>query len=245
MDGWINEYSGLTALAVLVVGVISAFTMRIFALKALLHLDATDNGATSANTLRFSVGFLFWILIALAVASSLFVLNSHQMTTTIEDVSTFIGNLISAAVIIALGQLLGMASRIVINRFDLASSTRGLIGPTLHWGALVIAIVMALEQLQVDTTLMTQLLVAVVTVASAAIALAFALGAKDHIANLTATSELNKLHIGDRIRISAFEGEVVSIQSTSVEIATAEGVISIPGSLFVKEPLHRLTGLSS
>ena len=245
MNSWITEYSEIVALVALVAGVLLAILLRRYAMNAFLRLDVVDSRAASGNTLKYSVGFLFWILLALAVVGSLYILNSHQLSTTIDDFSAFIGNLIIAAVIMAGGQLLGMTSRIVISRLDLATTTREMIGPTLHWGAIVIAGVMALEQLQVNTTLVTQLLVAVVTVAAAAIALAFALGARDHVANLTASTELNKLHIGDRIKIGAFEGEVTDIHATSVEISTSEGHISIPGVLFVKEPLHRLPGQSS
>ncbi len=71
--------------------------------------------------------------------------------------------------------------------------------------------------------------------------LAFALGARQHVANLLARRELSRLAVADRIRVDGIEGEIVDIHATGVDISTEDGVVSIPAARFADTNVLKLT----
>ena len=113
--------------------------------------------------------------------------------------------------------------------------------PRLVYSAiLVVAIVMGLQQLQVDISFITRLLLIGFAVTSSGLMLAFALGARQHVANLLARRELARLAINDRVRVDGIEGEIVDIHATGVDIATAEGVARVPAARFADSAFIKL-----
>ena len=70
--------------------------------------------------------------------------------------------------------------------------------------------------------------------------LAFALGATRHVANLLAHRELSRISVGERIRVDELEGTVVEIHSTAVDIATKDGIATIPAARFAETSVLRL-----
>ena len=51
-----------------------------------------------------------------------------------------------------------------------------------------------------------------------------------HVANLLARRELSRLAIGERIRVDGVEGDIVDIYNTGLDIATEDGITSIPAA---------------
>jgi len=76
----------------------------------------------------------------------------------------------------------------------------------------------------------TQLALIVLAALLGALSLAFALGARQHVANLMAQSELSRYATGDRLRIDGDEGIIVEIYRTGLTLTTDEGIVSIPAS---------------
>ena len=71
--------------------------------------------------------------------------------------------------------------------------------------------------------------------------LAFALGARRHVANLLAHRELARINVGERIRIDDVEGVVVEIHDTAVDVTTKHGVATVPAARFAESTVLRLS----
>ncbi|NNF16405.1 MAG: mechanosensitive ion channel, partial [Gammaproteobacteria bacterium] len=104
-----------------------------------------------------------------------------------------------------------------------------------------VAIVMALQHVGIDITFVTRLLLILVAVVGGGLMLAFAIGARCHVANLLAHRELSRIAVGEYIRIDEVQGKVVEIHNTAVDIATAEGIATIPAARFAEVNVLRLS----
>lgn len=142
----------------------------------------------------------------------------------------FVPQLLVGFTIVVAGHIVGLLmSHVVANLSDEITATS--LGPRLVYGAIVVvAVVMGLQHIDVNISFVTQLMLIVVAIAGGGLMLAFALGARQHVANLLASRELSRLAVGDRIRVDGIEGEVVDIHATGLDIATEDGVVSVPGA---------------
>ena len=237
----------LAALATLVAGVIIA---RFASMGVGVMLEAMDRRAARLTTtddalippalIRLSKVFIFWLVIAGAVLLALPVLGIGGLPEFLNSALEFMPKLFVAFSIIVAGHLLGLLSRHLVSGLDdhwTVDST----GPRLlHIAILAVAIVMGLQHVNVDISFITRLILILVATSSAGLMLAFSLGARQHVANLLARRELARLAVGDRIRIDDVEGNVVEVYSTGVDIATDEGIASVPAARFAERGLIRL-----
>jgi len=176
---------------------------------------------------------------ALAVSVSLQVLGIGGISALIVLVIAFIPQLLVSFVIVVAGHLTGLIARNLVARFVDGITPESLV-PRLAYGAiLAVAIVMALQHLNVNISFITQLFLILVTIIGGGLMLAFALGARQYVANLLARRDAERFAIGQRIRIDGLEGDVVDIHATAVDIATDEGIASIPASRFAESVVIR------
>lgn len=237
-----------SAILVLVVGVVAARLASGAVGYGLGELDSrmarittSDTSALSPRLIALSRTFVFWLVIILAVALALRLLGAGGDSVSLNNIIIdFVPRVLVAFVIVVAGHLLGLlASNLLANlNSDMSAES---IGPQMLHGVIVaVAVVMGLQHLGVDITFITNLLLIIVAISGGGLMLAFALGARRHVANLLARRELNRLTIGEHIRVDDIEGQVVEIYNTSVDVATKEGLASIPAARFAETSVTRL-----
>ena len=96
-----------------------------------------------------------------------------------------------------------------------------------------------LQHMGLDVSFIAELLILVVGVCLAGLSLAFALGARQYVANLVAGSAVARFAPGDHIVIDGTEGTILEIHRTGADLATAEGVVTVPASMFAELPVLR------
>lgn len=209
--------------------------------RRMARLTTTESSAFSPRMIALSRAFVFWLVLILAVMLAVRRLDGGGASLGLNDNAiAFIPNALIAFAIVVAGHLLGLlASNLLIKlNEDLPAES---FGPRLLHGAIVVvAIVMGLKHIGVDITFVTRLLLILVAVVGGGLMLAFALGAKRHVANLLAHREVGRLAIGQRIRVDGVEGSIVEIHSTGVDVATKEGIASIPAARFAELCVLRL-----
>ncbi|MGB5163652.1 MAG: mechanosensitive ion channel domain-containing protein [Woeseiaceae bacterium] len=238
----------LAAIAVLVIGLIAA---RLLSLAVGYALSALDRRiarmTTSASSLltprliKLSRAIVFWIVLIMAVAMSLRILGASGTADGLNSaLSSYVPDALIVFSIVAVGHLLGvLCSHLVAElREDLTPESPG---PRLVYGAVLgVSVVMALQHIGMNLTFLTRILLIAVAVGGGGLMLAFALGASRHVANLLAHREVGRLAVGERIRIDDLEGIVVEVHSTAVDIATKDGIASIPASRFAEVSVLRI-----
>ena len=229
----------LIAIAILIVGVILARIASIAAGALLGFLDrraarlaTSDKPLISPKLIRVIRAVIFWLIIVLAIFYALAVLGIGGLPTILTKVMVFIPQMLVGLTIVVAGHIIGLlASHVVSNLSD--ELTTSSFVPRLVYGTIVVvAVVMGLQHINVDISFVTRLLLIAFAVVGSGLMLAFALGARQHVANLLASRELSRLAIADRIRVDGAEGEIVDIHATGVDIATDEGVVSVPAARF-------------
>jgi hypothetical protein len=242
----IASRSELIALAILIVGFVVARVASMIVGRILDGLDrhaarfsTTETTVLSPKVVSVTRAFVFWIFVVLAVLFSLRHLGVGGVSVGLNSVIQFTPKVLVAISIVIIGHLLGLIAGHLLSRLDddIASDS---IGPRLvHGSILAVAIVMGLQHISVDISFITRLILILVGTVSAGLMLAFALGARQHVANLLARRELSRLSIGDRIRVDGVEGDIVDLYSTGLDIATEDGIASIPAARLAEKGVLR------
>jgi len=134
------------------------------------------------------------------------------------------------AVYLASGVAAGAVTR-AARSSGLASAS--LLGRVTRVFILTFAVIITADQLGVDVTL----LVNVVTIATAVLlgggAVAFGIGAGSVAGNIIAAHYVRRsYHVGQRVTVGSFAGEILEITRTAVILDTEEGRAMVPARLF-------------
>lgn len=238
----------LTAVAILILGVIVARLVSIGAAGILGFLDrraarlaTTEKSLISPRLIRVSRAIIFWLIVVLAISYALQVLGVGGLSTTLSAVFVFVPQLLIAFTIVVAGHIVGLLASQFVSSASEEITTSSLAPRLVYSTIVVVAVVMGLQHIQVDISFITQLILIGFAVAGSGLMLAFALGARQHVANLLARRELSRLTVGDQIRVDGFEGEIVNIHTTGVDIAVQEGTVCIPAARFAESIVTNLS----
>ena len=235
------------ALIVIVVGALAA---RVFAAAAgrlagwldrrIARYSTSEALGISPTSLSLLRGLVFWLTLSISVVIALRILGVGGFAAALDQVLAFVPRLLVGLVIIAIGHLLGT---VVAGLAARASHVSGAsLTPRVAYASiLTVATVMGLQQMGIDTSFLTQLLLVFLVVSLGGLTLAFALGSRDYVANLIARSELERYSIGDQLQVGEHHGTVLEIRSTGLDLATDNGVVSLPAAQFAMAPVVRLT----
>lgn len=235
------------ALAVLVGGVIVARLMSMATGYGLDLLDrqtaryaTTDDSILTPQLIRVVRGIVFWMVLTLSIAFALQVLGAGGLPTMFDVGIGFVPKALVGLLIVVLGHLLGLVASSLLARINDGALGASPVPRLVHGMIVVVAVVIGLQQIEIDISFVTRLILILVAVIGAGLAIAFALGSRRHVANLMAAGELQGLSVGDRIRIDGVEGTVIEVHSTGVSLATDDGVANVPASRFAEYVTIRL-----
>ena len=239
----------VVAIAVLVVGVIVARLASVGAGALLGFLDrraarmaTTEDPLISPRLVRIIRTVLFWLIVVLAISYALAIMGVGSLPAMLTGVMNFVPQLLVGFTIVVAGHVIGLLASHVIAHSSRAATASTLLPRLVYATILIVAIVMGLQHVHVDISFVTRLLLIGFAAVGGGLMLAFALGARQHVANLLARQDLARLAVTDRIRVDGVEGEIVDIHSTGVDIATRDGIAHVPAARFAEAgfvKLHR------
>jgi small-conductance mechanosensitive channel len=181
---------------------------------------------------------VFWLVFALFLAAATAAVGIPVMSTWLAGFASYLPRVLAAGGIILLGILVSHLLRVVI--LSAATSAGGRHSSALAraaQGAVVaVAVVIAVEELGIETTLLTVLATTILGAMLGGCALAFGLGARREVSNLVACHYLSRIYgVGHRVRVAGHEGVIAEISPTSVLLETREGRVVIPAHRFSEE----------
>jgi hypothetical protein len=246
---FIEQYPEIVALLILLVGyfvsgwtanlVITLITRLERSINRLFNSEIGITLSETGNTLLRRFVFYFCLLLALLL--SLRVLGLSTMTTFLDRMLLYVPQLVMGFLILLLGYLLSVTARNFVARIVPPAQARSL--PLLVQSmVLMIAVLTGLEQMQLDISFLTNLLILFIGLMLLGLALAFAIGARQLISNLLASRELSRYALGDRLSIDGVEGTICEIHQTGVVIQSKSGFVNLPAALFAQ---HQVTLLKS
>lgn len=242
----IQDYPELAAVLVAVVGLVlgllaHAVTRRLLALGDRL---ASTYGRRERQLVSpvFQQGFALLVFVTVLVLSAIVavrMLNIEQLSVWLDAVLAYGPRFMLALIIIGAGHVVGALLRNLVAGLA-GGESHATVPRLVHFAVVTIAVITGLQQVGLDISFITRLTLIVLAALLGGLSLAFALGARDHVANLVAQPELARYASGERLRIDGDEGEVVEIYRTGLTLATEEGLVSIPAARLARGRVVRV-----
>ena len=184
---------------------------------------------------RVISGVVFWAVMLFFIAAATAELELPIITDAITSLARYLPRVLAATVIVFMGLVLGSLAR---SATSAAASRAGfdhapLLGQASKIVVVLLASVIALEQLGVDSNLLMLALIIVLGSFIGGGALAFGLGARTAASNVIASHYLNETYrVGHRIRVGEVQGRIAQIKTTGVVIDTPDGLVFVPAKEF-------------
>lgn len=214
-----------------------------FAGRRAARLTTSDESLLTPRLIRVVRQVVFWLLLAASFVLALSSLGVAAIDSLLDVTIALVPSVLIAIAIVVAGHLAGLLLSQLTTRVVDGLSPDSVLPRLIHAAVIAVAVIMALQQLGVDISFVTQLLLIIIAIGGGGLMLAFALGSRQYVANLLARSELERLGVGDDIEIDDLRGTIIAIHSTVVEISTEDGTATIPAARFasgiVKRPGER------
>lgn len=193
------------------------------------------------------LAFVKWILFLVFLIVAADIMNWHIVSEEIGNLLRYLPQLFSGLALFLIGIYVANFVRIALYGFFETFELRGkkAISGLVFYIIAIIVTLTALNQVGVDTTIITNNLSIILGAMLAAIAIAFGLGSREVISDLLRSFYTRKnLAIGDHIRILGVEGEIEAIDNISLVLRSSEGKIILPIKEVVENKVEVLSAAS-
>lgn len=185
---------------------------------------------------------VFATVLVFAVVFAVRLLDIEHLTNWLESVLVYVPRFLLGLFIIGIGNLVGALLRTISAGVLARGDANALLPRLVHFTVLTVAIITGLQQVGIDISFIIQLALIALASLLGGLSIAFALGARQYVANLMAQNELHRYVVGDRLRIDEHEGVVVEITRTTIVLGTGEGQLAVPAARLASGPVLRLKG---
>lgn len=191
-------------------------------------------------------GWVFWLITAIGLIVAVGRLAEPDATETglaaaASRLLSSLPDLVIAVLVVVLGWAVATAVRGVLRQ--LLGGVRGPSGSealasVAFWTILVLAVMVAADQVGIQIALLRQLLLLVVGGLVLAAAVALGLGTRQLVGEVVAGRHVEQIvGVGDRIRVAGHEGSVTALGHASVRLSTTEGEVEVPNGVFLSAPV--------
>jgi hypothetical protein len=238
----------LGALTLVVVGWLAARLLRALfmrlgaALNRLLDRVVQPLGARRlrlAQPIVTLIGnVIFWVVVLIFAATAARVGRLEAFTAWLDRIVAYLPTLLAGGLIALAGYLVSTLIRDVVSATvaSTGSSQADLFGFIAQSAVFLSAVVIGLDQIGIDVTLLITLLGIVVGGSLLGIVFAFGFGARTFVGNLIAAQQLRQiLEPGTVVRVAEEEGQVLEITPTSIVLVGAKGRLLVPAKVFQEQ----------
>jgi small-conductance mechanosensitive channel len=232
----------LPAAAVLAVGLALAFVARAVVVRLLARALPERDGRPSPQARSAGRGVLWFLVLAsVVVAASL--LAPDLLADVPAQVLRFLPRLGVALVILWVGAvaagLLGQVAEASLRGVGVPRAR--LLGRVVYWVVLGLAVLMAADQLGVETGVLQAALFLLLLTAGVTVAIAVGLGGRALAGNVIAGRYVDdRFTVGERIEVEDWKGTIVEVGLASVTISDAQGeLVEIPHGYLLTRPVRR------
>ena len=199
----------------------------------------------SRETISASAGALatlgFSVILIVALVAALGIVNSAALEQLGTDVALFMPRLLSAAIVLIVGNIVGALVETGVERSlgHVSAELRQRVPSLVKWTIQGFVLVIAANQLGIDTTIITVVVASVFFGIALALALLAGLGGRGVAEQVAAGRALRReLSVGDIVRLGDLQGEVSAIGSTSTQITSHQDIVFIPNTEILESPIE-------
>lgn len=182
---------------------------------------------------------IYWLILIFFILLALGALGlTDVVTSALTSFFGFLPSFVAATVIILVGafmaRVVGDAVTAVTARSNISSGR--VLGQAVRYSLLLVVLILALDELGVQTTILTTIIIVTVAAIAFGLALAFGLGnrqlAHSIMAGFHAREEFNP---GQTLTVGDHSGQLVRIGATKTLLETSDGQISLPNVALITE----------
>lgn len=183
---------------------------------------------------------IFWVVVLIFAATAARVGRLDAFTAWLDRIVAYLPTLLAGGLIALAGYLVSTLIRDVVSA-TVASTGSGqadLFGFVAQSAVFLSAVVIGLDQIGIDVTLLITLLGIVVGGSLLGIVFAFGFGARTFVGNLIAAQQLRQvLEPGTIVRVENEEGQVLEITPTSIVLVSSKGRLMVPAKVFQEQTM--------
>ncbi len=224
----------LTGLVIVFLGLVIAQVSKLIVGRSLGFMakwrERMGVGISQATAKLVST-LTFWVIFLVFLTSATKTIGFESATQILKGILGYVPNLILAVVTVIIAIIIAR----IIKRFAVTQIKRSgivfapVIGNAIEAVLILFAIIMAIDQLGVNTAILVSNINIIIAAFAFAFALSFGLGAKDAVSNIIASYYVKQLYkVGDKIVIGETKGKVKNITNIAIIVETPEGETVIP-----------------
>ena len=179
---------------------------------------------------------IYWLLLLTFLMVAVESLGLTPAAMALRALVAYLPRVLGAAIVLISGALIGQFLGRGAQALAAGSGVEfhAALGRAVQYIVLAMAAILAADQLGLNTTLLNNVLGNLLTVAGAALALAFALGSREAVRNLLAGFYAKDLfEIGQTVEVDGYRGTLEAIGPLKAVIAAAEGHVTVPNSVLM------------
>ena len=196
-------------------------------------------GRVSDASVRIVANIVFWIIILFFLTSATNLLGLTMFSGWLDRLVAHLPNILSGALIIFAGVVFGNLANDAAQTAarNMPPRQRTLLGRSAQAFTLVTMVVIGMDQIGIDITLLITVIAVVIGTVLGGLSIAFSLGSRTFVSNLIGARYLgNEYRVGEKVRIGQIEGVILEVSSVAVFLDTAEGRLVVPAKIFGEEP---------
>ncbi len=237
------------SIIVLTIGYLAGRLVKFLIIKLIryLHKLLTQRFSNSIQYVNIgqSANFIgtafFWLILIFALLLISDILGLTIIATGMESILQYSPNAMAAILIVFLAVIVGrITSGVIISVGSKVGLTYSkTLGRIAHYLILITAIIIAIDQLGMEVTVLINMIDVALAALLFGAALAFSLGARTSVSNILAAFYVRKMFkVGDYIKIDDTQGRITKIDTTSVILDTETGQAIIPAKTFNESKSH-------
>lgn len=194
-----------------------------------------ERGGTAEHLPAVISGFVFWVVLIFFGAAAMETLGLPVVTASLSRIAYYLPNVLAALVVVFAGIIAG---KVIGNAVTRAASTTGMafgstVGATVRGTVILVAFVVAIEQVGIKADLLVVIVAVVVGAALAGAGLAFGMGASTAVSNIIASHYVAQSYrVGQTVRVADIEGKIIQTTPTAVFVSAPHGRVMIPARHF-------------
>lgn len=210
-------------------------SMRYFHKLLIQRFDNSIQYINVEQSANFIGTTFFWVVLASVFVLISDILGLSIITTWMESILRYSPNILAAMLIVLIAVIFG---RIAASIISSVSTKVGLtygktLGRIVHYVILATSTIIAIDQIGIEVTILTNLIDIVLAALLFGAALAFGLGARTSVSNILAAFYVRKMFkVGDQVKIDDIQGKITKIDATSVVLDTKTGQTIVPAKIF-------------
>lgn len=228
LGGWL--------LALLLQRLSARVTRRFDGLARRSHVEGALQRIGVHRTLSEVVGaFVFWTVFLFFVAGATEAFGLPVLSTWLTGLAFFLPRIAAALLVLLAGVLI---ANFVRDAVLAASATANVaygeaLAHIVRTVLLSVAVLIAVNELGIDVTILTVTLGVVLGATFGGVALAFGLGARTAVSNIIGSHYIRQnIRVGQTVRLGVVQGEVEAITPTAIVLRNDEGRMIVPAKEF-------------